>query len=105
VATTIGMNSFGRNLGLQKGDALLSVNGISLSPDNFKDGLNRFKTQTKAGEKVKVEIMRQDKKGNWKKKTLSGTAEMIERNVYLHIDWVARPTEKQLAVRKAWIKN
>jgi len=105
VATTIGMNSFGRNLGFQKGDALLSVNSIDLRPENFKDGLNRFKAQTKAGEKVKVEIMRQDKKGNWKKKTLSGTAEMVERDVYLHIDWTANPTEKQLLVRKAWIKN
>jgi predicted metalloprotease with PDZ domain len=105
VASTVGMNSFGRSLGLQKGDSFISVNGISLSPENFATGIKEFKNQTTEGSVVKLAIVRKDKKGRWKRKTLTSKAEIVERKVNLDITYNANPTVKQLRIRKAWINN
>jgi predicted metalloprotease with PDZ domain len=105
VATSIGINSFGRELGLKKGDALVSVNGIDLSPEKYREGLKTFQNNTAAGDKVKLEVMRIDKKGKWKKTTLTGTATEVEHTIQLHLGLMQNPTERQLRVRKAWLNQ
>lgn len=105
VATSIGINSFGRELGLKKGDALVSVNGIDLSPEKYRDGLKTFQNTMRAGDKVNLVIMRQGKKGKWKKTNLVGTATEVEHTIQLHLGLMQNPTERQLKVRKAWINH
>jgi predicted metalloprotease with PDZ domain len=105
IATSIGINSFGRELGLKKGDALVAVNGINLSPEKYRDGLKTFQNNTAARDKVKLEVMRVDKKGKWKKTTLTGTATEVEHTIQLHLGLMQNPTERQLRVRKAWLNH
>lgn len=105
VATSIGINSFGREIDLKKGDALVAVNGIDLSPEKYRDGLKTFQNTTMAGDKVKLEVMRKDKKGRWKKTSLTGTATEVEHTIQLHLGLIQNPTDRQLKVRKAWINQ
>jgi predicted metalloprotease with PDZ domain len=105
VATSIGINSFGRALGLKKGDALVSVNDIDLSPEKYRDGLKTFQNSTASGDKVKLKVMRVDKKGKWKKTVLTGTATEVEHTIQLHLGMMENPTPRQLTVRKAWINH
>ncbi len=103
VATTDGMDDFGKALGFEVGDELLTWNGKELSLDNIQDVLNEYKKTAQPGDKVKVEVNREVKPG--KKKTVRLKAKAIEiertrRNVFEVMD---NPSEEQVKIRKAWL--
>lgn len=103
VATTEGMDEFGKALGFEVGDELLTWNGTELTLDNVQDVLNEFKKTIEPGDKVKVEVNREVKDG--KKKTIKLKAKAIEidrtrRNVLEEMD---NPSEEQIKIRKAWL--
>lgn len=102
VVTTIGMNSFGRELGIQQGDLLVSVNDIDLRPEVFSEGINTFKERFSAGDKVTLVVERKDG-DNWKEVKLKGRAEEVSRSITLRLSFDPEPTEKQQRVRMAWI--
>lgn len=103
VVTTVGMNSFGKELGIQKGDLLVSINDIELSPEIFPQSINRFKEQFNAGDAVELIVERQNKDGEWKQEKLEGTAHEVTRQVSLRMSFVPDPSPQQLQVRQAWI--
>lgn len=103
VVTTIGMNSFGKDLGIEKGDLLISVNKIDLTPDVFSEAIQQFKEEFEAGDKVTLVVERQNDKGEWKEVKLKGKAQEVERTISLRISYLPNPTEQQLNVRKMWI--
>lgn len=105
VITTIGMNSFGRELGLEKGDLLINVNGIELKPETFSENINTFKNNYVDGDKVTLVVERQNEKGQWKTVKLKARAKAVERQVTLRLNYMSDPTEKQARVRKAWINQ
>lgn len=102
VITTIGMNSFGRELGIQQGDLLVSVNDIDLRPEVFSEGINTFKERFSAGDKVTLVVERKDG-DEWKEVKLKGRAEEVSRSITLRLSFDPEPTEKQQRVRRAWI--
>ncbi len=57
-------------LGLEVEDRLLSLNGEDLTIDNAADLFGDFYSSVKEGDKLKMEVLRLDKKGKWKKKKL-----------------------------------
>lgn len=105
VVTTIGMNSFGRELGIEKGDLLVSVNKIDLSPEVFSEGIAKFKETFADGDKVTLVVERKNENGDWKTVKLKGRAQEVERSVTLRISYVPEPGEQQQKVRKAWINH
>lgn len=105
VVTTIGMNSFGKELGIEKGDLLVNVNDIDLSPEVFSDGIAEFKNTYADGDKVTLVVERKNKKDEWKTVKLKGRAQAVERTVTLRISYLPEPDEHQQKVRKAWINH
>ncbi len=103
VVTTIGMNSFGRDLGIEKGDLLVSVNDIDLKPEVFSEGINTFKANYSEGDKVTLVVERKTGEDEWKRISLKGRAQKVTRSVTLRLSYDPNPTEKQAVVRKAWI--
>lgn len=105
VITTIGMNSFGRELGLENGDILISVNDIELLPETFSENINTFKERFEDGDDVTLIVERKNKKGKWKAEKLKAKAQAVERKVNLRISFMPEITPEQQAVRKAWINQ
>jgi len=105
VITTIGMNSFGRELGLKKGDLLLTVNGIDLRPETFAESITTFKNKYKDGDRVTLFVERQHEDGKYKKHKLDARAKEVERQIQLRLSYMPELTERQQKVRKAWINQ
>lgn len=103
VVSTIGMNSFGKELGVKRGDLLISINDISLKPENFAQGIRAFKEKFKNGDKVTLVVERKNSANEYEAVKLKARAQEVERIIDLRISWETIPTEKQRAVRKAWI--
>jgi len=103
VVTTEGMDKFGKSLGFEVGDELISWNGKELTMDNMQDVLNEFKKTVAPGEKVKVEVSREVKRGKKKTVKLKARAMEIDRTRQNVLEVMDKPTEKQLTIRKAWL--
>ena len=80
VVSTDGMNAFGKELGYEVGDRLVSINGVQISEVGPMQALNPSAPRPKAGDPVAIEVMRTNKKGKTKMVTLKGTAMEAEVN-------------------------
>lgn len=90
-------NQFAKDLGFEEGDELVSVNGISISGD-FRAKIQEFQDNTQEGDKIKVVVMR-----DGKEKTLKAKAMLVTTNERYFLEMIPNASEKQLAVRKAWL--
>lgn len=96
------VNSFGEQLGYEKGDLLVSINDNIISPMNFEEVYSKFLSQ-KEGEKVTIVVLRKNKKGIEKEKKLKGKVTAISTTMGGAVTWDVNPTEKQLKIRKSWL--
>ncbi|HTL82280.1 MAG TPA: peptidase M61 [Bacteroidia bacterium] len=99
------VNDFGREMGYQKGDIFVSVNGIKITPQNGNDVLTAYIALAEAGDKITVVVQRANAKGKLKTVKLKGTLHtvgVIKKNV-LSVNTDA--TQAQLRLRKAWINK
>jgi len=103
VATTEGMDEFGKSLGFEVGDELISWNGKELTMDNIQDVVNEYKKTTSPGDKVKIEVRREVKEGKKKTIKLKARAIEIDRTRKNVIEVIENPSPDQLAIRKAWV--
>jgi predicted metalloprotease with PDZ domain len=97
-------NPFSTEMDYQKGDMLLSFNGIKITAENANSVIADFNAQAKEGQEIVVKIKRLHN-GKWKKKTLKGKMHYvpsIEHNVLTPME---NPTPEQLKIRKAWINK
>jgi predicted metalloprotease with PDZ domain len=97
------LDAFGKKLKFKEGDEILTFNNRKLTLDNMKDILGIYMQNTKIGDKLIIEVLRKDKKGNEIIKTLKAKVKpvkVIETDL-LEINEMA--TEQQLITRKAWL--
>lgn len=105
VVAAFGLNEFGRELGIKKGDVLISINGIDLEPETFGESLELFRQKYQAGDKVTLIVERQNEKGQWKTLKLKASALAVERNIGLRLRYLPEPGNRELKIRKAWINQ
>ena len=96
------MNSFGDQMGYKKGDLMVSINSIAVTPSNFNEVYSKF-LEMEEGEKVTVVVLRKNKKGVEKEKKLKGRVTTIRREDGGSVSWDTNPTEKQMLIRRSWI--
>lgn len=102
VSNTVGLNSFGRKLGYQAGDALLKLNKEEITFSNYLPIFEEFKQNGKEGEKVHITVQR-EVKGKQKKVVLKALAESVEITTKYKISWIENPRPEQLLLRKNWL--
>jgi predicted metalloprotease with PDZ domain len=102
IIDTGSMNEFGKKMGYQNNDEIVSLNGTEISMTNAKEEITKFKKETKAGDKVEIVVARKAK-GAYKNKKLKGKAVSISKTKKYIIELNKDATEKQLALRKAWL--
>jgi predicted metalloprotease with PDZ domain len=92
------MNAFGKEIGYQKGDELVSVNGVNINTDNYETEIKlNFQTNTIEGELVSVKLLRN---GEIIEKTAK--AVVVESKQKYFLELMPNATEEQLMIRKAW---
>lgn len=104
VNATDKMNEFGKALGYQKNDILLSLNGESMDASSFQSLVNKFYGSAKEGDPVKVEVQRKDDKGELKTITLSAPAMKVKKTEEHSLEF-ENPTSEQLKIRTAWLNT
>ena len=102
IADVSKMNSFGRELGLEKGDALVAINGMEMTLANAGEVINRFKDETKAGDKVKYTVAR-EVRGKLRKRKLKARAVEVEVSNPHELRFIDNPSAEQQALLDAWI--
>lgn len=106
--SVLGMNtqqSFAQQIKLERGDIIMAFNGQKVNPDNYFETMGNFYKTAKAGDKMHFAIKRKNEKGKYKKEKLTGvvTFDDVIRNDVIRP--LQNPTEKQLALRKAWLNT
>lgn len=97
------VNEFGKAIGYEAGDVLVSINGTEVTLANAQEVIENYTNTTEAGDKVKV-VVKREIKGKKKEKKLKAKAIAIEREEKYFLQKSDQATAKQLAIRKAWLK-
>ncbi len=103
VVNTDKLDAFGKKLKFKEGDEIITFNNRKLGLDNMKDVLGSFIQNTKEGDKLVIEVLRKDKKGNESTKTLKAKVQKVKVTETDLLEINERATEQQIAARKAWL--
>ena len=96
-------NKFIKELGVKKGDELVSINGTELSYFNLKDALGSVKNKIKKGDDFEIVVARIDESGTEEKVTLKAKVSETRtayENVVTVLDNIS---EAQKKIRDAWM--
>jgi predicted metalloprotease with PDZ domain len=105
VNSTKNMNDFGRAMGYQEGDVFAKLNGKKATPLNFKIFRDTWAKNVKKGDKLKIEMLRPEANGTYKKIKLSSPVFESESKRYNQLTFDSQATENQLLLRKAWLEK
>lgn len=97
------MNDFGKKMGYKEGDEIVSFNGQTLTLENVKNIIYDYLTKTKPGDKLKVVVVRKNKKGKEKEKTLKAKVKPAKVVLHNNITVIKDITSKQLTARNTWL--
>lgn len=103
VINTQKLDAFGKKLKFKEGDEIVTFNNRKLSMENLKEVLGQFIDNAKKGDRLQVEVMRKDKKGNEQIKTLKAKVKPVMVTEYDLIEINDKATEQQVIARKAWL--
>ena len=103
VVNTDKLDAFGKKLKFKEGDEIITFNNRKLGLDNMKDVLGSFIQNTKEGDKLVIEVLRKDKKGNESTKTLKAKVQKVKVTETDLLEINEKATEQQIAARKAWL--
>ncbi|WP_462249090.1 M61 family metallopeptidase [Ekhidna sp.] len=102
VASIDQMNDFGKDLGLQEGDVLLSWHGNNVTVETFSDVIQSYYSEAEAGDKVTV-IVRREVKGKTKEVKLKAKAKKVKSSQKHMLTEIENPTPEQASVKEIWL--
>jgi predicted metalloprotease with PDZ domain len=103
VVNTNKLDAFGKKLKFQEADEILTFNNRKLTLDNIKEVLGGYMENSKTGDKLVIEVLRKDKKGNEVVKTLKAKVKPVKVTETDIIEINDSATEQQVMARKAWL--
>lgn len=103
VIGTKNMNNFGKKIGYQNGDELVSINDSVANASNLDQVIDHLYSTLKEGDPVVIKVKRKNTSGQMETITLSAPAEKVEKTKKNILRFSANPTEEQLKIRKAWL--
>lgn len=103
VVNTDKLDAFGKKLKFKEGDEILTFNNRKLSLENMKEVLQNFMEKTQTGEKLNIEVLRKDKKGNETTKKLKAKVKPVRVTETDLLELNDKATEQQIIARKAWL--
>lgn len=103
VVNTSKLDAFGKKLKFKEEDEIVSFNNRKLTLDNMKDVLGGYMQNAKTGDKLVIEVLRKDKKGNEIIKTLKAKVKPVKVTETDIIEINEKATEQQVITRKTWL--
>jgi predicted metalloprotease with PDZ domain len=103
VVNTHKLDAFGKKLKFKEGDEIITFNNRKLSLENIKEVLGGYMQNAKTGDKLVIEVLRKDKKGNEVVKTLKAKVKPVKVTETDIIELNEKASEKQITARKAWL--
>ncbi len=97
------MNSFGKAMGYKEGDIVVSVNGMEVTLATANQVLDAYDDDLKVGDKIKVEILR-EQNGEQKLKKLKAKAITVTKQNNHLLSLNDEPSDGQMAIRNSWLK-
>ncbi|MES2567197.1 MAG: PDZ domain-containing protein [Bacteroidota bacterium] len=97
------LDEFGKKLKFKEGDEIVTFNNRKLTLDNMKEVLGGYLQNAKNGDKLVIEVLRKDKKGNETIKELKAKVKPVKVTETDIIEVNEKATEQQLVARKAWL--
>lgn len=98
VETDTTLNEFGKKMGYKTGDEILTLNGESMEPRQFRRTRLAWEKNVKEGDILSVEVLR-----NGQKVVLSTSVSKAEVPKFNKIAPIVNPTAEQLKIRAAWL--
>jgi predicted metalloprotease with PDZ domain len=99
------MDNFGKKMGYQQNDELVSLNGDELTIANGSAVIQKFSRDTKEGDIVKVVVRRKMPDGQIKTANLSAPALKVEKPKLHQLKFDGQASAEQLSLRKAWLNT
>lgn len=103
VVNTSKLDEFGKKLKFKEGDEIMTFNNRKLNLENMRDVLGSFIQNSKKGDKLVVEVLRKDKKGNESVKILKAKVKPVKVEETDVIEINESANEQQLVARKTWL--
>lgn len=103
VVNTNKLDAFGKKLGFREGDEIISFNNRKLTLDNLREVLGGYMKNAKKGDKLEVDVLRKDKKGNEQVKTLKAKVKPVRVTEYDILEVNDKATDQQVMARKEWL--
>jgi predicted metalloprotease with PDZ domain len=103
VVNTDNMDEFGRKLGYKVDDEVIALNGQPITPQNVGTVRKNWQLTLEEGDKVKIKVLRKNKKGEQKEVVLKARArkvDVLKRNT-LHP--AEKPSPEQTKLRNQWL--
>lgn len=104
VAGTNDMNDFGKDLGLEEGDILVTWNNSPVTLEEFSNIIQKFYNETEVGDKVTV-IVKREINGTVKEKKLKAKARTVKSSQKHELEVVDNPSDEQLKIRSLWLES
>ena len=99
------LNEFGKKMGYQDGDELVSVNGTAITANNIQQQIQQFNTTVKEGDKIEVMVNRKNANGETKAVVLSAPAMKVERAQLHLLQMDKNATPEQVKLRNTWLNT
>ena len=96
-------SAFASALGYQTGDVITEINGMEFNLGTAQEVIEAYQEEVKVGDKVKIVVKRETKKGKIKEKTLKAKALEVDTTVQHFLELDKDPTENQYRVLQSWI--
>ena len=101
---TEAMNEFGQNMGYKAGDLLVTINGREIPLEGLQEFIDEVKANMKVGDNFSVTVLRDNGSGEKEEMTLSTEVFKAERKEYHVMSMDENPTDRQIMIRKAWLR-
>ena len=99
-----GMNAFGKAMGYQKNDEIISINGTEMNLSTINNFFRNFQTSSKVGEELIVTVERKNENGEGKIVELKGVLVKFPVIKYNVLRFSESPAAEQLKLRNDWLK-
>ena len=96
-------DDFGKRMGYEVNDELVSLNGETLNPNNLWPLIQHFYNTAKDGDTVKVVVRRQMASSQPELVSLSAPALKVEKPVLHRLKFEEQPLPEQLKLRNVWL--
>ncbi|MEO6406258.1 MAG: peptidase M61 [Ferruginibacter sp.] len=99
------MNDFGRKLGYQESDEMISINDSMVNNNNIDRRIKELFSHAMEGDILTVKVKRKNAAAELEMKILSAPIAKVDKQRLHVLRFMENPTAEQLRIRNAWLNN